>query len=133
MDQMEKADMIEGETDEEVIVVVNKMKLGKAAGHSEVNLDMIIASGKLGVGVMKKLCQRVLGGEGMLEEWNTNNVVSIFKRKEDVMDCGAYIGIKLLKHAIKIVERVLEHRIRGFVTIDDMQFAFKPGKGTTHA
>ena len=49
------------------------------------------------------------------------------------MDCGAYRGVKLLEHAMKIVERVLENRIRGLVTIDDMQFGFMPGKGTNHA
>ena len=49
------------------------------------------------------------------------------------MDCGAYKGIKLLEHAMKIVERVLENRIRGLVTTDGMQFGFMPGKGTTHA
>ena len=34
---------------------------------------------------------------------------------------------------MKIVKRVLENRIRGLVTIDDKQFGFMPGKGTTHA
>ena len=109
------------------------MKLGKAAGPSEVNMDMIIASGKFGVGVMKKLCQRVLDGKGMPEEWKTSVVVPIFKGKGDVMDCGTYRGVKLLEHAMKTVERVLENRKRELVTIDDMQFGFKPGKGTTHA
>ena len=47
------------------------------------------------------------------------------------MDCGAYRGVKLLEHAMKIVERVLENRIRGLVTILDMQFGFMHGKGTT--
>ena len=45
---------------------MNKMKLGKAAGPSEVNMDMIMASGKFGVGVLKKLCQRVLNGKQVL-------------------------------------------------------------------
>ena len=49
------------------------------------------------------------------------------------MDCGAYEGVKLLEHAMKIVERVMENRIRGLVTIDDMQFGSMPGKGPTHA
>ena len=49
------------------------------------------------------------------------------------MDCGAYRGVKLQEHAMKIVERVLENRIRGLVTIDHMQFGFTPGKGTTRA
>ena len=34
---------------------------------------------------------------------------------------------------MKIVERVLEKRIRGLVKVDDMQFGFMPGKGTTGA
>ena len=34
---------------------------------------------------------------------------------------------------MKIVERVLENRIRGLVMIDDMQLGFMPEKGTTHA
>ena len=107
--------------------------MGKAAGPSEVNLDMIIARGKLGVGVIMKLCQRVLDGKGIPEEWKTSVAVPIFKGKGNVMHCGAYRGIKLLEHALKMVERVLENRIRGLVTIDDMQFVFMAGKDTTHA
>ena len=97
-DQMVEVDIVEGPvggvTDEEVMEAMNKMKLVKAAGSSEVSMDMIIASGTFGVGVMKKLCQRVLDGEGMPEEWKTSVVVPIFKGKGDVMDCGAYRGGK---------------------------------------
>ena len=84
-DQMAEADMVEGPVEEvtykEVIKAMNKMKLGKAAGPSEVNMDMIMVSGKFGVGVLKKLCQRVLDGKGMPEEWKISVVVPIFKRK----------------------------------------------------
>ena len=132
-DQIVEVDMVEGVTDVEVMEAINKMKLGKAAGPSEVNMGMIIASGTFGVGVIKKLCQRVLDGEGTPEEWKTSVVVPVFKRKGDVMDCEAYRGVKLLEHAMKIVERVLENRIRELVMIDEMQFGFMPGKGTTHA
>ena len=48
-------------------------------------------------------------------------------------DYRAYIGVKLVEHAMKVVERVLENRIRGLVTIDDVQLGFVHGKGTTHA
>ena len=135
--QMAKADMVEGLVEEityeEVVEAMNKMKLGKAAGPSEVNMDMIMASGKFGVGVLKKLCQRLLDGRDMPEEWKTSVVVSIFKGNGDVMDCGAYRGVKLLEHAMKIIERVLEKRIRVLAQVDDMQFGFMPGKGTTDA
>ena len=136
-DRMVEADMVEEPveevTDEEVTEAMNKTRLGKAAKPSEVHMDMIIASGKFGIGVIKKLCQRVLDGKGMPEEWKTSVVVPIFKGKGDVMDCGAYRKGKQLEHAMKIVERVLENRIRGLVAIDDMQFGFMAGKGTTRA
>ena len=65
-DQMAEADMVdgpeEGVTCEEVMKAMNKMKLGKAAGPSEVNVDMTMASGKFGV-ITKKRCQRILNGE----------------------------------------------------------------------
>jgi len=49
------------------------------------------------------------------------------------MECGSYRGIKLLKHAMKVVERIFEHRIWKRIDIDDMQFGFTKGKGTTDA
>ena len=38
------------------------MKSGKATGTSEVSVEMIVASGEIGVKVMMELCQRVLDG-----------------------------------------------------------------------
>jgi len=39
----------------------------------------------------------------------------------------------MLEHAMKVVERIFEHRIRQQIEIDDMQFEFMKGKGTTDA
>ena len=114
-DQMAEAHVVKGPTKkgtfEEVIKVMNKKKLGKAAGPSEVNMDMIMASGKFGVGVLKKSCRKVLDGKDMPDEWKTNVVVSIFKGNGVVIDCGTYRGVKLPENAKKIVQRVLEKRI----------------------
>ena len=49
------------------------------------------------------------------------------------MECGSYRAIKLLEHAMKVIERVFKRRIREKIKIDDMQFGFMPGKGTTDA
>ena len=38
------------------------------------------------------------------------------------MNCGVYRGVKLLEHAMKIVEKVLEKRMRHMVKVDEMQF-----------
>ena len=46
------------------------------------------------------------------------------------MECGSCV-IKLLEHAMKVVERIFEHRIQQQTEVDDMQFGFMNGKGTT--
>ena len=43
------------------------------------------------------------------------------------------MGIKLLKHAVKVLERVFEGRLRKIVKIDNMQFGFMAGRCTTDA
>ena len=83
-DQMAEADMVEGPVEgvtyEEVMKAMNNMKLGKAAGPSDVNMDMIMASGKFGVRI-RKLSERILDGEDWPEEWKTSAAVPIFKGK----------------------------------------------------
>jgi len=57
------------------------------------------------------------------------------------MECGSYRAIKLLEHAMKVIERVFKRRIREKVKIDAVQGwqgnaryeIFMPGKGTTYA
>ena len=49
------------------------------------------------------------------------------------MNSGMYMGVKLLEHAMKIAEEVLVKSLRKFLTMDDMQFGFMPGKGTIDA
>ena len=85
------------------------------------------------VKVMMELCQHVLDGRGMPDEWKTSVIVPIFKGKGDVMSCGSYRVVKLLEHATKIVERVLEGQRQTLVNFNDMQFGFMPGKRTVDA
>ena len=39
--------------------------------------------------------------------------------------------MKLLEHGMKVLEGVLQKRLRQKVKIDDMQFGFVPGKGNS--
>ena len=59
--------------------------------------------------------------------------MNVYKGKGDALECGSYRGIKLVEHAIKILERVIERRVRNVVKIDSMQFGFMAGKSTTDA
>ena len=96
-----EADLVEGPVQwvnrEEVMKVIREMNGGKAAGPSEVSAEMIVPSRKIGIGVMVELCQGVLDGKGMLDEWVLSVVVPIFKGKGDAMRCLAYRGVKLQK------------------------------------
>jgi len=67
------------------------------------------------------------------EDWKSSVELPIYKGKGNPMECGSYRGIKLLEHAMKVVERIFEHRIRQQIETDDMQFSFMKGKGTTNA
>ena len=117
----------------EIVEAMQKMKSGKAFRPFEVSEEIIVASGEIKVKVMMEPCQRLLDGRGMPDEWKTSVIVPIFKGKGDVMSWGLYRGVKLLEHAMKIVERVLERRIRTLVNLNEMQFGFMPGKGTVDA
>ena len=53
---------------------------------------------------MVELCQGVLDGRGMPDDWVLSVVVPIVKGKGDAINCMAYRGVRLLEHAMKIVE-----------------------------
>ena len=60
---MVETDAIEGSLEKvprnEIVEPMQKMKSGKAIGPPEVRVEMIVASGKIGVKMMMELRQRV--------------------------------------------------------------------------
>ena len=91
-DRMVETDLVEGPVEKlvrnEIVEAIQSMKSGKATGTTEVSVEMIVASGEIGVKVLMELCQRVLDGRGMPDEWKTSVIVPIFKEKGDVMSCA---------------------------------------------
>ena len=111
-DQMVETNVLERQVEKvaynKIVKAMQKMKSGKATGSSKVSVEIIVASGEDGVKVIMELCQQVFDGRGIPDEWETSVIVPIFKGKGDVMSCGSYREVKLLEHAMKIVERVLQ-------------------------
>jgi len=63
------------------------------------------------------------------EDWKSSVILPIYKGKKLIQWSVDLIGgIKLLEHAMKVVERIFEHRIRQQIEVDDMQFGFMKGK-----
>jgi len=109
------------------------MKRHKAPGLSGLVAVLIQATGDIGIQWILDLCNVIVKEGSIPEDWKSSVVLPIYKGKGDRMECGSYRGIKLLEHAMKVVKKIFEHRIQQQIEIDDMQFGFMKGKGTTDA
>ena len=135
--ELSDADAVSGPLEEismqEVRSAIHKMKSDKSSGPTGVAAEMLKASGESGVRWMTDLLNAVIKKGNIPEDWSKSWMVSIYKGKGDALECNSYRGIKLLEHAMKVFERVIEARLREKVDIDDMQFGFRAGKSTTDA
>ena len=80
-------------TVEEVRNAIHLAKNGKATGPSEVASDMLKCSGEAGVRWVIDLCNAIVREDAMA-------LLSIYKGKGDVLDCGSHRGIKLIDHVM---------------------------------
>ena len=112
---------------------VKKMKAGKAAGPKGVVSEMLIAGGESCMKIVADLINSIIRYRKVPKDWEERYIINLYKGKGDDLVRGNYRGLKLLEHVMKVLERVVEMEIRSSITIDDMQFGFMPGKGTTDA
>ena len=114
----------------EVKSAITKTKSDKVAGLSGVIAQMSRASGDVGVQWVTDLCNKIVQEGKIPSDWRKSWTVKVYKGKGDALECGSYRGIKLLDHVMKVLERVIEKKVRSKVSINDMQFDFRPGRGT---
>ncbi|XP_064091671.1 uncharacterized protein LOC135205252 [Macrobrachium nipponense] len=69
--------------------------------------------------------------EKIPEDWRESILIPIFKGKGVVQEYSNYRGIKLMSHTLKILERVIDGRLREEVRIEKEQLGFMKGSGTT--
>jgi len=117
----------------EVRAVLKKMKRHKAPGLSGLVAEMIQAIGNTGTQWFLDLCNGIVKEGCIPGDWKSSVVLPVYKGKGDPMECGSYRGIKLLEHTMKVVEKIFEHIIWQQIEVDDMQFGFMKGRGTTDA
>ena len=117
----------------EVEKALKKMKGGKAVGPDGVAADMVKALDDVGVRWLTRVIQAVWRDKKIPDEWKESVMVPIFKKKGNIHECGNYRGIKLLSHCMKIMERIIDARIREIVEhqLGEEQFGFRKGVGTT--
>ena len=83
--------------------------------------------------LIANLTNSIVRENAIPSEWDDSFILNVFKGKGEAIDRGNYRGLKLTEHVLKVVERIIEVIIRDVVNVDDMQFGFLPGRGTTDA
>jgi hypothetical protein len=136
-DKVVECDVVEGPeeriTEEEVENAIRKLKCRKAGGPTELVGDVLRAAGKTGVSLMTEICNLIVKEGKIPADWELSTLTPVYKGKGDPLECGSYRAIKLLEHAMKVFERVIERRLRRKIEINGMQFGFMPGRSTTDA
>ena len=136
-EELEEIQPVEGPatniTEREVKDAMKNMKNGKAPGCTGVTVEMFRTLGEDGVKMLHNLLNKIWSEEKMPRDWEESEIVPIYKQKGDPLECGNFRGIKLLEHIMKVFERVLDQKLRKIIKIDNMQFGFRQGRGTTDA
>ena len=112
---------------------IAKMKAGKAAGPSGIVAEMVQAAGDAGATLIRDLATAIIRDGKVPTDWEQSFIVCLYKGKGDALDRWNYRGLKITEHVMKIIERIVDSLIRQLVSIDDSQFGFVPGSGTTDA
>ena len=128
----EKLNVIEI-TDMGVTRGLKGMKKGRAPGLDEMRAEMVDVAGEIGVRWTKRLLNICMKQCKVPEDWRTGLIVPIWKRKGDAQDPGKYRGITLLSHIMKLLDMILDKRLRERVEpeLGEEQLGFRKGRGTT--
>ena len=111
--------------------VLKRMKGGKAMGSDGIPIKVWRCLGDIAIVWLTKMFNNIFRSNKMPEEWRRSILVPIYKNKRDIQSCTNYRGIKLMSHAMKLWERVIEQRLRGTTQISTNQFVFIPGRSTS--
>ena len=95
--------------------------------------EMLKASFDICSELIANLTNSIVRENAIPSEWDVSFILNVFKGKGEAIDRGNYRGLKLTEHVLKVVERIFEVIIHDVVNVDDMQFGFLPGRGTTDA
>ena len=120
-------------TPDDVLKSLRRMKNGKATGPSGVVAEMLKAATDICSKIIADLINAIIRERSVPPGWSDSMIVSFFEREGDTLNRNSYHGLKLTDHVLKVIERVVENIIHETDNIDEMQFGFCSGRGTTDA
>ena len=96
-------------------------------------IELINAMEDCGKEWFLKLLQQVVKDGQIPEDWRRSRICTVFKNKGDILECGNYRGLKVTEHLLKVMERIVDGRLRQIVQIRSTQFGFLKGRGSMDA
>ena len=118
---------------EMITKAISKMASGKAAGPSGIVAEMLKPVGEAGAVEVRDLIEDIISEGCIPTDWQESFIVNLYWAKGDALNRGNYRGLKLIEQVMKVLERVVEGLVRQRVEIDEMQYGFMSGRGTTDA
>ena len=87
----------------------------------------------MGASMIHDLTAAIIRNGKVPSDWKQSFIGYLYKGKGDALERGNYSDLKLTEQVMKVLERIVDGLIRQLVSIDDSQFGFVPGRGTTDA
>ena len=112
---------------EEIRNQLTKMKGNKACGMNPI--EVWKKMGEEGIVFLKKELNEILTS-GIPSSWRLREVTPLFKGKGSILECSNYRGMKLISHTLKLLERIIDQRLRTIVELGNIQFGFRRGRST---
>ena len=94
------------------------MKSGKASGPTGVVVEMLRAGGKSCLESLTRIFNEMLFENKLPGEWKLSSLVPNYKGKGEPQNTNSYRGIKLMEHAFKLYETILNKKLGDIVDID---------------
>ena len=96
-------------------------------------MEIIRAAGDTGATMIRDLAIAIIRDGKVPIDWEQSFIVCLYNGNGNALDRGNYRGLKLITQVMKVTERIADILIRQVVTIDESEFGFVPGRGTTDA
>ena len=117
----------------EVEEALKKMKLGKATGPDDIPVEFWRSKQWNSTKWLTQFFNQITKEGHVPSDWHRSTTVPIFKKKGSPAECSNYRPIRLLSHAMKVFERILDKRIREIANLTKNQAGFVKNCGTTDA
>ena len=114
---------------EEIINQLAKIKGNKACGPDLIPIEVWKKMGEQGIVFLEKVLNEAITS-GIPSSWRLSELTPLFKGKGSILECSNYRRIKLISHTLKLLERIIDQRLRNIVDLGNIQFGFRRGRST---